>query len=137
MAAWAGLGGNGGMPVLSMFVLCGDALRAILGRQVLGATLRDCVPDAACDRLARACTAALEQGAPALDEGAFETGAGAEIRYRGDSLSRGVHAVALHETRRPRLPVRRLWLQGLRRSGAGRRLNASAPTNLPGVFRKT
>lgn len=108
MAAWAGLGGTGGIPVLanlrdchrviaaqefllktdpipglSVFILCGDALRAILGRSALGTTLRDCMPDAACDSLARACATAVKQGAPALDEGAFRTGAGAQIRYRG------------------------------------------------------
>jgi hypothetical protein len=108
MEAWAGLSENGGIPVLanlrdchqviaaqefllktdpipglSVFVLCGDALRAILGRSVLGATLRDCMPDRARERLAQACATAVKQGAPALDEGVFETGAGTEVRYRG------------------------------------------------------
>ena len=64
MAAWMGLDGTGGIPVLtelrdhrrviaaqefllktdpipgySVFIFCGDALRAILGRPVLGTTL--------------------------------------------------------------------------------------------------
>ena len=108
MSAWAGLSGNSGIPVLaelrdrhqdmsvqefllktdpipglSVFVICSDALSAILGRKVLGATLRDCMPDMARERLAQACATAVKQGAPALDEGAFESKAGDQVRYRG------------------------------------------------------
>lgn len=107
MAAWASLPGNGGipalaellgrrmiaaqefvlktdpMPGLSVVVLCGDALRAVLGSSVLGATLRDSMPGLAVDSLAQACAAAMKQGAPVREDGAFETGAGTEVRYRG------------------------------------------------------
>ena len=108
MAAWASLPGNDAIPVLaellgrrrviaaqefllktdpiprlSVFVLCGDALRAILGRSVLGATFWDCMPRAARDTLSQACGAAMKQGAPAHRAGAFEIEADVEIRYRG------------------------------------------------------
>jgi hypothetical protein len=107
MAAWASLPGTGGIPALagllgrrviaaqefllktdpipplSVFILCGDALRAVLGRPILGATLFDCMPQAARDTLAQACAAAMTQGTPVREDGAFETGAGTEVRYRG------------------------------------------------------
>jgi hypothetical protein len=108
MAAWASLPGNGGipaladlrsrrriiaaqefvlktdpMPGLSVIVLCGDALRAVLGSSVIGATLRDSMPGLAVDSLAQACATAMKQGTPVREDGAFETGAGTEIRYRG------------------------------------------------------
>jgi len=71
------------MPHLSVFILCGDALRGILGRPVLGTTFWDCMPRAARDTLSQACAAAVIQGAPVQEAGAFETEAGIEIRYRG------------------------------------------------------
>lgn len=71
------------MPQRSVFILCGETLRAILGRPVLGRTFWDCMPRAARDALSRACAAAINQGAPVQEEGAFEIEAGVEIRYRG------------------------------------------------------
>lgn len=107
MSAWANLNGNHDVPVLaellghhrvmaaqefllktdpiprlSVFILCGDALRALLGQPV-GASLWDRMPRAARDTLSRACGGAMKQGAPIREEGAFEIAAGVEIRYRG------------------------------------------------------
>ena len=41
------------------------------------------MPRQARDRLSQACATAVKQGAPVLEEGAFGTQAGTEIRYRG------------------------------------------------------
>ncbi len=71
------------MPQRSVFILCGDALRALLDRPVLGTTFWDCMPRAARDALSQACAAAMKQGAPAHQAGAFEIEAGVEVRYRG------------------------------------------------------
>jgi hypothetical protein len=108
MSAWASLRGNNAIPALtdlldrhraiaaqefllktdpiprlSVFIFCGEALRSVLGRPVLGATFWDCMPQAARDALSQACAAAMTQGAPVDQAGAFETEAGFEIRYRG------------------------------------------------------
>ena len=107
MTAWASLSENDGIPALakllgrrviaaqefllktdpiprlSVFILCGDALPSLLGRSILGATFWDRMPRAARDTLSQACAAAMNQGAPAHQAGAFSTGAGAEVRYRG------------------------------------------------------
>ena len=71
------------LPHLSVFILCGDALRAILGRPILGSTFWDCMPRAARDTLSQACAAALMQGAPVQESGTFQNEAGVETRYRG------------------------------------------------------
>ncbi len=71
------------IPRLSVFIFCGDALRSVLGRPVLGATLWDCMPPAARDALSQACAAAMTQDMPVDQAGIFETEAGLEIRYRG------------------------------------------------------
>lgn len=108
MAAWTSLTGYDGIPALaellgrrrviaaqefllktdpisrlSVFIICGDALRAILGGPILGATFWDCMPRAVRDTLSQACAAAMKQGAPIHQAGAFEAEAGVEIRYRG------------------------------------------------------
>ncbi len=108
MSAWASLRGNNAIPALtdllgrhraiaaqefllktdpiprlSVFIYCGEALRNVLGRPVLGATFWDCIPRAARDTLSEACAAAMAQGAMVDRAGAFEAEAGLEIRYRG------------------------------------------------------
>jgi hypothetical protein len=108
MAAWAGLIGEGGIPALSdllgrhrtiskqefllksdpiphlsVFILCGDTLRSLLGRSPLGATFWERMPRPVRDALSEACAAALKHGAPIQDEGGFEIDTEATVRYRG------------------------------------------------------
>ena len=108
MTAWANITGEGGLPALSdllgrhrailrqefllksdpipglsVFILCGDTLRSLLGRSPLGATFWEHMPRPVRDTLSEACAAALKQGAPIQEEGGFEIGTGATVRYRG------------------------------------------------------
>jgi hypothetical protein len=67
---------------LSMFILCGDGVRADIGGEPVGKPLQDPFPEPIGGRFGRACAYALERQEPVYEDGAFTTGDGAECLYR-------------------------------------------------------
>jgi hypothetical protein len=69
-------------PEHSVFIECGALAQDALARRPRGKTLLEVVPKAIQAALCGACAKAIEQRTPHGAEGAFQTGAGAEVRYR-------------------------------------------------------
>ncbi len=69
-------------PRHSVFIMCGDAVKADLGGRLVGTTLWDCTPEEIRDDLCQACGKALDGNAPVNQDGAYSPGDGTKVRYR-------------------------------------------------------
>ena len=70
------------IPGHSIFILCGEGLRADLGGEPVGRSLRDPFPKAVGDNFGQACAEALKRREPVHIDGAYDAGDGMESLFR-------------------------------------------------------